>query len=113
MRSPGGRSPGASDASPAAPGGCAAGISLQRCGLNRTRARIMKYGIDFRFLPKGAAKPVENTSYSRPVDVEVDDTQYGLVPEVGDFVHLQGEEGFRNIPILGRVKSRFFEYQLS
>lgn len=73
----------------------------------------MKYGIDFRFLPKGGDKPIENTSYSKPVDVEVDDEQYALIPEVGDYVHLQGEEGFRNVPILGRVRSRFFEYQLS
>lgn len=70
----------------------------------------MKYGIDYRYLPKGATKPVENTSFARPVDVEVDDSHFALIPMVGDYVHMQGENDFRNIEFRGQVKTRHFDY---
>jgi len=72
----------------------------------------MKYGIDYRYLPKGADRTVDNTSYAKPVDVEVDETQFALIPVVGDFVEIQGEADFRNIAVLGKVRSRFFSYVL-
>jgi hypothetical protein len=72
----------------------------------------MKYGIDYRWLPKGASRPVDNTSHAHPVDVEVDETQFALIPNVGDYVDFQGENDFRNIPMLGRVRSRYFKYVL-
>jgi hypothetical protein len=72
----------------------------------------VKYGIDYRYLPKGAQKTVDNTSYAHPVDVEVDETQFALIPTVGDYVQIEGQTDFRNIPIQGRVKSRFFSYVL-
>ena len=72
----------------------------------------MKYGIDYRFLPKGAAKPVDNTTMARPVDVEVDETKFTLMPAVGDYVDIPGETDLRNVPVLGKVKSRYFRYVL-
>lgn len=70
----------------------------------------MKYGIDFRYLAKGAATPTDNT---HAVDVEVDDTQFALVPAIGDCVDIPGDDpGMRNVPLRGRVRSRLFHYRL-
>ncbi|HTO41369.1 MAG TPA: hypothetical protein VL026_10370 [Rhizomicrobium sp.] len=70
----------------------------------------MKYGIDFRYLAKGAEAPVDNTT---PVDVQVDETQFALIPAVGDFVDMPGDsQGMRNVPVKGRVRSRLFRYVL-
>jgi len=46
------------------------------------------------------------------VDTEVDETQFALIPTVGDYVEIEGETDFRNIPLRGRVRSRHFRYQL-
>ena len=73
----------------------------------------MKYGIDYRYIAKGSDKSVDNTSMTRPVDIEVDETQFALVPNVGDYVDMPGETDFRHIPIKGKVKSRLFHYKLS
>ena len=72
----------------------------------------MKYGIDYRILKKGADLPVDNTTMARPVDVEVDETQFALIPVVGDYVDMEGEHDMRNVPIHGQVKSRLFRYVL-
>lgn len=72
----------------------------------------MKYGIDYRILQKGATRPVDNTTMARPVDVEIDDAHFALVPNVGDCVEMEGETDFRNVAVRGRVKSRHFKYQL-
>ncbi|HWE05744.1 MAG TPA: hypothetical protein VG274_03495 [Rhizomicrobium sp.] len=70
----------------------------------------MKYGIDFRYLPKGAADPLDN---SYPVDVEVDESQFALIPALGDHVCIPGDNpGMRNVPLKGRVRSRLFHYRL-
>ena len=73
----------------------------------------MKYGIDYRLLQKGAGALVDNTTMHRPVDVEVDDNQFGFIPDVGDFVDIPGEADIRHVPIRGRVKSRCFHYKFS
>ena len=72
----------------------------------------MKYGIDYRLLPKGATKLVDNTTMAQPVDVEVDETQFTLIPNVGDYVDIPGESDIRNVPVIGRVRSRCFRYVL-
>jgi hypothetical protein len=72
----------------------------------------MKYGIDYRLLPKGATKLVDNTTMHRAVDVEVDEEQFALIPAVGDYVDMPGEADIRHVPIQGRVKSRCFNYKL-
>ena len=70
----------------------------------------MKYGIDYRFLEKDAATP-RDSSY--PVDVEVDESQFALIPAVGDHVCIPGDNpGMRNSPCAGRVRSRLFNYRL-
>jgi hypothetical protein len=70
----------------------------------------MKYGIDYRVLKKGATKLIDNSTMARAVDVEVDDDQFALIPDVGDYVDMEGEHDMRNIPLHGRVKSRLFRY---
>ena len=70
----------------------------------------MKYGIDYRYLAKGAAHPTDNT---RQVDVEVDEKQFTLIPNVGDYVDIPAEdEDIRNVPLRGRVRTRLFRYVL-
>ena len=70
----------------------------------------MKYGIDYRYLAKGATRPTDNT---RQVDVEVDEKQFALIPNVGDFVDIPAEdEDIRNVPLRGRVRTRLFRYVL-
>jgi hypothetical protein len=70
----------------------------------------MKYGIDFRFLEKDAAAP-RDSSY--PVDVEVDESHFAMIPAVGDHVCIPGDNpGMRNAPCAGRVRSRLYNYRL-
>ena len=70
----------------------------------------MKYGIDFRYLAKGASAPSDN---SYVVDVELEEHQFALVPNVGDHVCVPGDNpGMRHIPLSGRVRSRLFNYRL-
>ena len=72
----------------------------------------MKYGIDYRLLRKGATRIVDNTTMAKPVDVEVDESQFTLIPQVGDYVDIEGETDLRNVPVHGRVRSRCFRYVL-
>jgi hypothetical protein len=72
----------------------------------------MKYGIDYRLLQTGAKSLVDNTTMARPVDVEVDEEQFALIPNVGDFVDFPGEDDIRHVALKGRVKSRCFNYKL-
>ena len=70
----------------------------------------MKYGIDFRYLAKGAERPSDN-SYA--IDQEIDEHQFALIPQVGDHVCIPGDNpGMRNVPVEGVVKSRLFSYRL-
>jgi hypothetical protein len=70
----------------------------------------VKYGIDFRYMKKGTKALTDNT---RQVDVEVDETQFTLIPNVGDFVDIPAEdEDIRNVPLRGKVKTRLFHYLL-
>jgi hypothetical protein len=72
---------------------------------------LVKYGIDYRYLPKGGATPVDNT---QPVDVEVDQDQFALIPNVGDYVDFPGDDpGMRNVPLKGKVRSRLFRYVMN
>jgi hypothetical protein len=70
----------------------------------------VKYGIDYRYLAKGAATLTDNT---HPVDVEVEEDQFALIPNVGDYVNVPGDQpGMRNVPLRGKVRSRLFHYRL-
>ena len=70
----------------------------------------MKYGIDYRILAKGSKTLQDNT---RQVDVEVDETQFTLIPNVGDYVDIPAEDDdIRNVPLRGKVKTRLFHYML-
>ena len=69
----------------------------------------MKYGIDYRYLGTDG-KLHDNT---HPVDVEVDESEFGFIPAVGDFVDIPGDQpGMRNVPLRGKVRSRLFHYRL-
>ncbi len=73
----------------------------------------MKYGIDYRLLPKGATKLVDNTTMHRAVDVEVDEDGVRADPQC---------RRLRRLPRRGRhppraaqgqgSKSRCFNYKL-
>ena len=73
---------------------------------NLTNGEIMKYLIDYQYLPKGAARPRDDGDV---VPIEIDGTGYALVPNVGDFVQVvaitTGGNSFQ-----GRVKSRLFRH---
>jgi hypothetical protein len=74
----------------------------------------MKYGIDYRLLAKDGKSLVDNTTMHRAVDVEVDEEQFALIPNVGDFVDIPGDDpGMRNVPLKGRVRSRLFKYVMN
>ena len=66
----------------------------------------MKYFIDYQYLPKGAARPLDD---GEVVPIEIDDTGYALVPNVGDFVLVDASTIDGN-SFHGRVKSRLFRY---
>lgn len=70
----------------------------------------MKYGIDYRYLAKGSTTLQDNT---RQVDVEVDEDQFALIPNVGDYVDMPKEDDdIRSVALRGRVRSRLFHYLL-
>ena len=71
----------------------------------------MKYGIDYRYLEKGTSTLKDNT---RQVDVEVDEKQFALIPNVGDYVDIPAEDerDIREVPLRGRVRTRLFRYVL-
>jgi hypothetical protein len=47
------------------------------------------------------------------VDVQVDESQFALLPAVGDYVDMPGDgPRLRNGPLKGRVRSRMFRYVL-
>lgn len=85
-------------------------MKLRRWRGDVSEGHHVKYGIDFRYLKKGESVPSDN---SYPVDVEVDEKQFALVPAVGDHVCIPGDNpGMRNVPISGCVRSRLFNYRL-
>ena len=69
----------------------------------------MKYLVDYQYLPKGAARPLDD---GEVVSIETDDTGYALVPNVGDFVQVDASTIDGN-SFHGRVKSRLFSYILT
>ncbi len=66
----------------------------------------MKYGIDYQYLPKGAARPRDDGEVAL---IEIDDTGYALIPNVGDFVQVDASTINGN-SFHGRVKSRLFRH---
>jgi hypothetical protein len=66
----------------------------------------MKYSVTFQELPNGALRPIDHPTAS---DFETDENGFGMIPNVGDFVHLiaMGEEG---ATYEGRVRTRLFRY---
>ena len=66
----------------------------------------MKYLIDYQYLPKGAARPRDDGEVA---PIEIDDTGYALIPNVGDFVQVEASTINGN-SFSGRVKSRLFRH---
>lgn len=69
----------------------------------------MKYYIDYQYLPKNASRPNDNGTV---VPIEVDDSGFALIPNVGDFFSVDpsalGEEATDSFQ--GRVRTRLFHY---
>lgn len=69
----------------------------------------MKYGIDFQFLAKGAARPTDDGEIVR---IEAtDETGTVILPDVGDYVHIDNSaDGGERSRFFGKVRSRLFSY---
>ena len=66
----------------------------------------MRYTIDYQYMPKGAARPVDDGEII--AIAATDESGLVLLPAVGDFVEFEahgGRSGF-----IGKVKSRAFFY---
>ncbi len=78
-------------------------MAVGRGGTSEIRDRLSVSG-------GGRTTPTDNT---RQVDVEADETQFALIPAVGDFVDIPAEDDdIRNVPLRGKVRSRLFRYVL-
>lgn len=69
----------------------------------------MKYAIDYLFLPKGAKELVD---IGRVEDIEIDETGFGLLPAVGDYVDIPGDRAGDRKSFRGKVSRRAFRYVL-
>jgi hypothetical protein len=70
---------------------------------------MMKYFIDYQYLPKGAARPLDDCE---AVGIQATD-QSGVVllPNVGDYVHIDNStDGGQRTAFSGKVRSRLFMY---
>ena len=69
----------------------------------------MKYSIDFQYMPKGAARPIDDGEI---VGIQADDKSgVILLPDVGDFVHIDNSsDGGERSDFSGKVRSRLFTY---
>jgi hypothetical protein len=69
----------------------------------------MIYGIEYQFLPKGAARPTDDGEI---VGISATDaTGTVLLPNVGDFVNIDNSaDGGERSSFSGRVRSRLFNY---
>ena len=66
----------------------------------------MKYILNYQYLPIGVARPQDD---GMTVRVEVDEKGFALLPNVGDFVHLDNSMNDM-ASFSGRVRSRRFSY---
>lgn len=69
----------------------------------------MKYFIDYQYLPKGAARPLDD---GEAVGIEATDQGgFALLPNVGDYVHIDNStDGGKRTAFSGKVRSRLFNY---
>ena len=69
----------------------------------------MKYGIDYQFLARGAARPADDGEI---VGIEATDaTGTVILPDVGDYVHIDNSaDGGERSSFSGKVRSRLFTY---
>jgi hypothetical protein len=69
----------------------------------------MKYYIDYQFLPKDAARPIDN---GEVVGIEASDASGMVVlPNVGDYVQVDNSAGTgQRSSFSGKVRSRLYRY---
>ena len=67
---------------------------------------IEKYAINFQYLPKNSARPLDD---GQTIECESDNNGFMLVPNVGDFVQLI-KANDDDAEMSGKVKSRLFTY---
>ena len=68
----------------------------------------MKYSVDFQYMPRGQARPLDD---GEVIGLSVDESQFALIPSVGDHVHIvQMTQNPEHATFTGRVRSRLFTY---
>ncbi|MCL6684034.1 hypothetical protein [Sphingomonas alba] len=68
----------------------------------------MKYSMDFQYMPRGHDRPLDDGEI---VGLSVDQSQFALIPAVGDYVQLEPmTSDADHARFSGRVKSRLFRY---
>jgi hypothetical protein len=69
----------------------------------------MKYFVDYQYLPKGAARPVDNGEVV-PIEISAKGDP-AFLPDVGDYVHIDNSIfGENRASFSGKVRSRYFRY---
>lgn len=64
------------------------------------------YGVDYQYMRKGALRPDDD---GVAVDLSSTDNPLLLLPNVGDYVDIQGQDD-TYISFCGKVKSKLFRY---
>ena len=69
----------------------------------------MKYFVDYQYLPKGAARPIDNGEVV-PIEISAG-RDPAILPNVGDYVHIDNTIfGEDRKSFSGKVRSRYFRY---
>lgn len=68
----------------------------------------MKYSINYQFMPIGASRPLDDGEI---ISIELNDmNNFGLIPNVGDYINIQNQEINSSVLTSGQVKSKYFNY---
>jgi hypothetical protein len=68
----------------------------------------MKYSINYQFMQKTAARPCDD---GEALSIQINDqNDFGLLPNVGDYVNIQNPESSGLVSFCGKVKSKYFNY---
>ena len=68
----------------------------------------MQYNIDYKYLPKGAERPIDDGEI---VGINATDKSgVVILPNVGDYVHIDNSINGERSSFSGKVRSRLFTY---
>ncbi|MGH7239837.1 MAG: hypothetical protein ACREHG_07190 [Candidatus Saccharimonadales bacterium] len=69
----------------------------------------MKYFVDYQYMPKGSARPVDNGEVL-PIEISAEGDP-AILPNVGDYVSVDNSpRGQDRASFSGKVRSRLFRY---